>query len=308
MKNILKTAALVAVVVLASCKKDSVENPSLNSPGYSSLNSFFSQNAVASQIYIVDAVLGGSFTSPQGTLVTIPTNAFLTMNNQPVSGSVLIEFKDIYKKSDMLLSDRPTMLTTGEPMKSGGEFYIKATSDHLPLKLAVGKHIEVSQPAVTGPIDPGMVSFVAQQSSGWLLAPNNTVTLDTAAFFNYIYQMAGLDSGSTWCNSDNSAFFAAYTQTAITLHATTDMAANPISVFLVFQSVNSVIHVYGNGIDFPYSYAPVGLPCSVVATCIKDGKIYYSITPFTVGANMTVNFSLQEVTEAEYLSHLNALN
>jgi len=309
MKKAFGLIAVLAIVGFSSCKKDNDLNTTPTNPGgYASLADFFSRNGVPTQIHIVDAAAGGSFTSPQGTMVTIPSDAFVTMTNQPVSGNVIIEFRDIYKKSDMFLSDKPTMMSTGEPLKSGGEFYIKASTNNQLLKLAPGKQIEVHQPAVTGPFDPGMTAFTQQQNPGWLVAPNNAVNSDSLALFNYVFSLSGLDSGEVWCNSDNAAFFAAYTQTTLTLHPNYDLNVYPTAVYLVFQTVNSAIHVYENTGNFPYHYAPVGLQCSAVAVAVKDGKLYYSITPFTISANMTVNFDVVPVTEAELKNQLNSLN
>ena len=89
---------------------------------------FFEKNGVQMQTHTIDATAGGTFTSPQGTVVTIPANAFVTGGGAPITGNVNIEFKDIYKKSDMLLSNMSTQTATG-PLKSAGEFFIKEIND-----------------------------------------------------------------------------------------------------------------------------------------------------------------------------------
>lgn len=70
-----------------------------------------------------------------------------------------------------------------------------------------------------------------------------------------------------------------------------------------------MVHVYNDvGNAFPYNYAPVGLPCTVVAIGVKDGKVYSSFTPITISANQTVSFSMSETTTADFKSQLAALN
>ena len=69
-----------------------------------------------------------------------------------------------------------------------------------------------------------------------------------------------------------------------------------------------MIHVYENGGDYPYNYAPVGLNATVVAVGMKDGKLYSSFTDITIAANQTVNLGLTETNETSFKSSLTALN
>ncbi len=119
-----KTLSIVCFCVLSmivlSCKKP--DTPASSSVTYASLIDFYAKNGVQSQFYKINSVTGGSFITSQGTKVTISPNSFVDFNNKPVSGTVTIEFKDIYKKSDMLVSAIPPMLGNGAPLVSGGSF------------------------------------------------------------------------------------------------------------------------------------------------------------------------------------------
>src|ERR1035438_331870 len=115
MKTFLKFFACVIILTITSCKKkestpSNTATTTTTTITYSSTNNFFVQNGVSMQTYNVNGTTGGSFTSPQGKVVTIPANAFVTQTNVPITGNVIIQFKDIYKKSDMLLSNIPTMM------------------------------------------------------------------------------------------------------------------------------------------------------------------------------------------------------
>lgn len=315
MKNILKLTAIITMVIVASCKKEKVDESShvTTSTSYSSVKDFLSRNKAKSQFFTVNGSTGGSFTSSQGTVVSIPPNAFLTFASIPVTGNVRIEFKDIYKKSEMLLSDVPTQTLSGNMLKSGGEFLINASFNNQDIMLNSGKKITVTQPVQDGiGLDQGMVPFIAEQDSigfGWWPNPNDSISFTTTSYIFSLYNFSSSGSG-TWCNSDNQAFFNAYTQTTLTLHGNDSPDLYLTDVFLVFSSVNSMIHVYRtNGTnDFPYNYAPVGLQCTVVALGAKDGKLYSSFTPITISANQTVNFTLSETTDAAFKAQLNALN
>ena len=182
MKSTFKKAAcsigIAAITITAGCHKDSTPTPSSTPPAngggnadnYSSMGSFFAQNGVATQTYTVTNSAGGSFTTTQGTVVTIPANTFVNNLFQQVSGTVTIAFKDIYKKSDMLLSNMPTNTFTGAPLKSGGEFFIKATAGGNAVYLA--NIITVKQPIGPFAIDSNMRSFIkpANEIVGILLS------------------------------------------------------------------------------------------------------------------------------------------
>ena len=312
--------AVIPFVVLLACKKNesapaaAVTSPTANTDNYSSVHDFFNRNAPAMQIFTVDAVNGGSFTTLQGTTVSVPPHAFLTANGLTVTGNVTIQFKDLYKKSDMLLANMPTAMFGGLPLKSGGEFFIKASSVAGTLQLASGKKISVMQPiALTGRQDSlnAMHAFVVTDT---LMNPWVTTTADSVATFSqqYIFSLyqfnTPLDSGS-WCNSDNASYFAAFTQTGINLLAKDSVHIYGTNVFLVFKNLATMIHVYNGGFEnFPYQYAPQGLACTLVAVGMKSGKLYSSFVPFTISANQSVPFTLSQTTTAAFLSQLKALD
>ncbi len=322
MKTQLRSAAVICIITFAACKKDHVNSTipplSQETNNYSSVGDFFAQNAVPMQTFTIHGSTGGSFTTPQGTTVSIPANAFVNHNNVTVSGNVTIQFKDIYKKSDMLMSDRPTITINWEPLRSAGEFYIKAISGNEAVNIAAGKKISVSQPIqLTGGLDSAMIPFIVLPDSlvnqggnlgGWSDAPYDTLLYSASNYiFGLYYFSSPVDSG-TWGNSDNPSFFSSFSQTHLILHPYDDPANFQTDVFLVFKNVNSMVHVYRSGPDFSYWYAPQGLQCTLVAIGVKGGKLYSSFVPVTIAANQTVNFSLTETTTNDFKTQLKTLD
>lgn len=311
MKTI-KSAVMVTMVLVLSatgCKKDSASV----ADNYSSTSAFFASNGVQTQHYTVDAVAGGSFTSPQGTVVMIAPNSFLTQSGGAVTGTVEIDFKDIYKKSDMLLSLAPTV-SFGGPIKSGGEFFIKASQGGTAVKLTGNKAMVVNQPLNGKPIDTAMVPMRRVDSPGsqtgmiWGINGTDTVRYTPSGYVFSLYNFSSPPDSGSWCNSDNPSYFSAYTQGTLTL-TSTDTAQYGTAVFLVFTGLNSMVHVYnGAGTTFPYYYAPIGLPCTVVAVGTKGGKLYSSFTPITISSGLNVNFSLSPTTTTDFKTHLQQLD
>lgn len=312
MKTIITLATVITIITIVSCKKE--KHPGPESGTYSSLNNFYVQNGVPLQTYNINGTTGGTFTSPQGTVVIIPPNAFITQAGAPVPGNVIVEFKDIYKKSDMLLSDKTTNMYWGRALKSGGEFFIKAISGGSPVLLASGKKITANQPAsLTGDVDTTMGAYVLLQDSAaglgnWYGSQYNNVVSTAYSYVYSLFQFSQPDSSGTWSNTDSPYPFASYVPNVLTLHPIDDPKIFSMDVFLVFSNITTVVHVYRYGFDFPDYYAPVGMQCTAVVIGLKDGKLYSSFVPITISANQTVNFSLSETSTKEFRAKLQTLN
>ena len=317
-----KTIILVCLFAVSSfvlsCKKKN--EATVSKPvTYSSLNDFYLKNGVQSQFFKVNATTGGSFTTPQGTKVTINPNSFVDLNNNLITGTVTIEFKDIYKKSDMLMSEMPTMLGNGAPLVSGGEFFIRAEQinvpDTLALNLAEKNSITVQQPS-SGQ-DSAMQAFVLDSATNAWVPPPPPVATHTDTLVNFtstyvfsLYSFAHPVQRGTWCNSDDPSYFLAFKQTTLTVYPGFNMSDfnQNIDVYLIFKGINSMVHVYANGNLFPYTYAPQGLQCTVVAVGVKDNNVWASFTPVSVLANQSVTIPLSQISISDFKSKLTALD
>jgi len=313
---------VITTIMITSCAKEQVDN---NFPEtvavnkdtvYSSIADFQTKNGLTGIHVSISASSGGTFTTTQGTIVKVPANAFIDNSGNIVTGIVDVEFKDIYLKSDMLMNDKPTVTFWGTPLKSGGEFFIRAKSGNVAVNLNGANPIIIVQPAAK--VDSAMVPFLGNVNAGvlaWGDSVQGQATLkDSVA--NYIFSLYRFnypaDSG-TWCNSDNSTYFSAYPQTTLTLHANDVVDSFRTEVFLVFTGINSMVHVYRsytptNSQDFPYNYAPVGLSCTVVAIGVRNGHLYSSFTPITISNNLTTSFTLNQITTAAFMTQLKTLN
>jgi hypothetical protein len=190
---------------------------------------------------------------------------------------------------------------------------MKAIYNSAAVVLSTGKKITVAQPiALTGVLDTAMKAFVQQKDTTGGVSYVWTAT-DSLKYFasNYVFSLYQfnypLDSGS-WCNSDNPSYFSSYTQTTLTLQPNDNITTYGTYVFLVFKNLNSMIHVYDNGTNFPYYFAPQGLQCTLVAVGAKNGNLYSSFVPITISANQTVSFSMSQTTTNAFITQLKTLN
>ena len=303
----------------SSCTKDddNKNNPA-TTDNYASVSNFIAANSSPMQTCTLDCSVGGTFTTPNGTIVSIPASAFITQNGSLATGTVTIKFKDVYRKSDMLFNGVSTNLYGGGPMKSAGMFYIKAMQGTQALNLRWGNKITIKQPFNGLAMDNQMKPFILQKVdslNGWVAPqpdsigyPSDSLYWNASSYIFSLYQFnSPIDSG-TWSNSDNPSFFSAYSQTILALHPNFSCSDYSPELFLLFSGVNSMVHVYWDGINFSYNFAPLGLKCTAVAIGTKGGKLYSSFTPITISNNMTVNFTLTETTTADFKTQLNALN
>ena len=311
MKSLLITVGTIVIVSFISCTK----NHFSETDNYSSVYDFFEKNSVPVSTYSINSQSGGSFTTAQGTTVTIPANAFVTGSNTTLTGNVTIQFKDIYLKSDMLLSNMPTETFYGYPLKSGGEFFIKATVSNSAVDLAPGKKITVTQPAkLTGGLDAvnKQSPFVMGNDSsgiGWVGTPADSIFYNTQSYIFNLYQFTSPVDSGTWCNSDNMSYFSAYTMTNLILHPNDSINEYNTTVFLLFSNLSSMIHVYYDQYSsFPYNYSPQGLSCTLVALGVKNGTLYSSFVPITITSNETVGFTLSKTNTNEFKNKLKALD
>ncbi len=334
MKPNIKTIAmsfLLAIGLFTACKKNdpilpATTNTSTNTDHYSSMLDFFAKNGTSIQNYTVNGSTGGSFTTPQGTKVSIPANCFIDKFGNPVTGSVTIQFKDIYTKSDMLLSNMPTTLYYGAPLKSGGEFFIKAISAGNALYMNGKAPIKVTQPLNgwapdnkmiafrTAPGDSSFVGDTSANQASWQPSPYDSTAVNLTNYVFSLYNFSNPADSGTWCNSDNSNYFSAYTQTTFTIQTTDDSLNNyysgNVDVFLAFKGLNCLVHVYGGATNtFPYSFAPLGLQCTVIAMETRaNGQLRSAFIPTTITANGTVNFNCTNTTTANFKTQMSAYN
>ena len=313
MKNYLVILVLISFFMLDACKEKHITEPEPSTDNYTSMADFFAKNASPMQTYTVDAVAGGSFTTPQGTNVTVGANSFVYQNGNPItSGSVTIEFKDIYKKSDMLLNNMPTEYYTGQAMASGGEFFFRAKQGSANVQLNGNTPAVVKMPLNGKPVDTAMKAMTNRNDTAysgtilWYPTISDTIYFTTA---NYLYSLveltSPLDSG-TWTNCDHC--FASYSPTTLTIHGSDNYPTFYTRVYLVFKDFNTTVTLQYWGSDFVYPFAPIGYSCTMVAVGIKDGKPYSSFTPITISANQTVNFTLSETTTDKFKAALKALD
>jgi hypothetical protein len=142
MKKLFTITMGIATLLLAlsACKKD---NTAAVADDAALLQDFFGRNIVPTQNFTVDAGVGGTFTTAAGSKITFPPNSLLAPNGQPVAGTVNVEFKEINRKVDFVLSNKGT-ISDGLPLESGGSWMLNANQGGQQLRINPAAKVQLN--------------------------------------------------------------------------------------------------------------------------------------------------------------------
>lgn len=324
MKTIKKAIlGLLSVFLFMSCNKDNNQEDFIETVPYNSIEDFFKANEVKAQDFTLNATKGGTIKGKDGTEVTFEANSFVNANGDIVTGTVIVELKEIFKASDMVLSNKPTnaLSVLGEKtfLISEGETEVQVKQNGTKVALVDGKKISISVPA-SGSQDESMQAFVGnpkgvQGATGtmiWTLAkprvtfvPSNT-TLNTTN--KYLY-----DAFSTgWRNCDKFYNYAG-DKTTNSVNLTNSPNKKETMLFIVFKDNNRPAVVryitnYTNGLKSYNNMMPVGLEVTFVAISISENKQYLATKTHTIGVDEELMLEFNLTTSEEIQNTLNALN
>jgi uncharacterized protein YciU (UPF0263 family) len=105
------------------------------------LRALYAQTSSQSRYYLLEPEKDHLIRSKKGTLLHIPKDAFVdALSGKPVTEMIQVEFKEVFKRSDFLKTNLPTV-SNGQQLVSGGVIYFDAISAGRRLAVAKGKDI-----------------------------------------------------------------------------------------------------------------------------------------------------------------------
>jgi hypothetical protein len=320
-------AALLLIIFTISCSSSDDGN---NLPTASKFNQL-ETNAVNSltqhfQFNTADGFT--SFTSVKGVKIYVSSSDF-TLNGNPVTGQVDLEYIEIFDGGNMLATGKHTMgqMPDGNRsmLLSGGEFYINATKNGQQLELDDAISLEIPTTLTDGSNggNPDMTLWeLAENDSVWVgdttepnpiggngvFLGNGQTTTGESAYFAFVNDFG-------WTNVD--CFYEDPRQ------KTTILASVPEG----YNHLNSRIYLHydgkGNALALldtynpvtklfseHYGQVPIGLACHIVFVTEDNGQWRYAIKPATIAAGTVYHFTLGETTvgtQAQLTAAINAL-
>ncbi len=325
MKTNFKTIGLLflGVITMVGCSNDDSENPSPTPPSQQEYAAL-SQAALddRTQNFTMVAEDGSAtFTSDQGVEITIDGNC-LTLNGNPVTGTVDVKFIEVFDKGSMLVTNKPTSgrLPNGnlELLISGGEFYVNATKNGQQLAISCNVLLKVPT-SLTGGADLGMDLF------------NGIIDDDGNLEWRENDQAGGIDVGGNGAGGGSSYFVSfgnfGWTnvdkfysdprpKTTILVDAPDGYDFDNSAVYLSYdgegQNALAKMDTYTAAGLFSehYGQIPIGLACHIIFVTEENGQFRYGIKGVTTAANAVYSFTLAETTlgtEAQLVAAINAI-
>jgi hypothetical protein len=326
MKRNFKTIGLLflGVITMTSCSNDDSVNPA--NPSFPSHSDYAALSAEAlgnlTQNFTMTAEDGSTtFTSVKGVEITIDGNC-LTLNGNPVTGTVDVKFIEVFDKGSMLVTNKPTSgrLPNGnlELLISGGEFYINATKNGQQLDISCNILLKVPT-SLTGGDDFDMDLF------------NGIINDDGNLEWRENDNAGGIDVGGQgtgggssyyvsfgnfgWTNVDK--FYSdPRPKTTILVDAPDGYDFDNSAVYLSYdgegQNALAKMDTYTAAGLFSehYGQIPIGLACHIIFVTEENGQFRYGIKGVTTTANAIYSFTMAETTlgtEAQLVAAINAI-
>lgn len=261
-----------------------------------------------------------TLTSSHGVNISI-NGGCLTKNGDPVSGMVDLEYVEIFEKGNMLTTNKPTMgiMPNGDKalLLTGGEFFLEATQDGVPLLTTCAMQLEVPTD-LTGGADNAMILWYGNIDEDGDLAweevqktadgQGNGVNVESVNYYAAFNQFG-------WTNIDrfyndprpkttiNIAVPSGYNNTNSAVYLSYDGEPTSLAQLDTYDSITGLFSEH-------YGQIPIGLECHVIFATEEDGKWRYAVKPVTIAANGSITFILSETsiaTTAELILQINNL-
>lgn len=262
-----------------------------------------------------------TLTSEKGVQITLYPGC-LTKNGNPVTGSVDLEYIEVFNRGNMLTANKPTMglMPNGDKglLISGGEFYINATQDGVQLAISCGMQLQVPA-SLTGGTDNDMTLWFGQEDENGDLVwdevnPDNTgqqeagVGAEGGSYYCYFNHFG-------WTNIDK-FYNDPRPKTTIYVDVPEGYDNTNSAVFVAYvgeENGLALLDVYDEDTELfseHYGLIPIGLECYVIFASEQDGEWIYAIKAVTIVEDQIIvieDTDLDSITEAELIALIDAL-
>jgi hypothetical protein len=263
-----------------------------------------------------------SFTSAKGVTINI-SGACLTLNGNPVTGAIDLDFVEIFDSGTMAVTNKPTqgILPNGELslLVSGGEFFVKAAKNGQPLDISCSVNLIVPT-SLTDGINPEM--------SLWTGIVTDTINSTNELIWEQVVDGGQMNNlfiegqnyyaffdNFGWTNVD--CFYTdARPKTTILADVPDGYDFDNSAVFLSYDGVGghalAKLDSYTDTGYFTehYGQIPIGLECHAIFVTEEDGDYRYAIKGATIVADGIITFTSAETvtgTEAQLVAAINAV-
>ena len=259
-----------------------------------------------------------SLTSDNGVQININASC-LTLDGNPVTGIVDVEYVELFEKGTMLVTNKPTMgeLPSGDKalLLSGGEFFIELTQNGQPLETNCDLQLVVPNSLTGGP-DAAMTlwrgDIDTEDNLTWDEVDDATgqggVFVEGGEYYAFLSEFG-------WSNIDR-FYNDPRPKTLIKAQAPIGYNFTNSAIYLSYDGEDSglaSLDTYDGTLNLfseHYGQIPIGLECHVIFGTEDNGVWRYAIKAVTIVADDIITFTYDETslaTEAEFINIINSL-
>lgn len=249
----------------------------------------------------------------QGTLIN-GYKPFVFQDGSPVTGNVELEIIEIYDKASMILCNKPTLAFNNgvyKPLESGGELYIAASKNGIPLKKNPNGILSIKMPVSNTASAPqsNMELFYGADTFGeltWSQSQNQMVTTCSDSGLvttNYCFDTDSIN----WINVDK---FTNETSPKTKVEVVIPNGYNPkfCSVAISFDGTNTAVPIYEDNNKFESTFElSIGRNVHFIVIIEKNNALEYDIISATIANNHTQNAQFKPVTHQQLITLINNL-
>lgn len=276
---------LASTVVMFSCSKDRIQQPTLNT--YSSPNTYLDSKKQAEQEFDIDSTGTGPIIGNQGTKIWMGKQCLMFPNGDSVTWPFKVKLVELYKPKDMIYYQMPTV-ASGNILETDGEIRLRAFKNGTELLLkpnGCSAQIEMPNAAPKN----YMRVFYGFNTTNWTDNPSTlgvTSTLNpvfSQTSYGYLNQIAKFGWINCGANAGSSP------SSSLTFTSMADNLTN-VGIFIYIPGKKTVMQV---GSSFVSDQIPNGTNVKVVLIGLGGGGQLYSFDQ-----NLTVNSNTITVTMA----------
>lgn len=260
-----------------------------------------------------------TLTSDNGVEININTNC-LTLNGNPVTGMIDLEYMELFEKGNMLITNKPTMgaLLNGDKalLISGGEFFIEATQGGQALDMICDIQLVIPASLTGGP-DNAMTLWEgridADDNLTWdedvdPVTGQGGVFVEGGQYYAFLNEF-GFSNVDRFYND-------ARPKTTILVDVPEGYDNTNCNIYLSYDGEDTglaSLDTYNAGTGLfseHYGQIPVGLECHIIFITEEDGLWKYAVKGVTIAADDIFVFTDEEtsvVTQAQIVTNINGL-
>jgi hypothetical protein len=294
MRNLKYLILLVSCIIIAACSKDRINHPS-----FEPMDEFFNEHKVEEQEFIINNEDStGPIVGNQGTKIYVSKTLFkYSDRNDPIEFPYTLKLIELYKNKDVIFNQFPTPHVSGA-LHNGGEIRVRAFKEHEELVLKPSSsYLSVFSSTVT---EQNMNSFQGTVTSedkfdAWNAASDGS----TVAVTNNEYAFNSFLMGWITPAVNNPG-----TGTGSIDFTVNGKGGEFIDLAIIFKNFHCVL----TGNNLKLSGIPVGESATVIGMAKdQDGKFRLHKENITTSASQTIELKMDEISEADLLSALEAL-